>query len=185
MKKISAIILLFLSMPLIAQVCNDAIPRVAFDARFDVDLADPNLVTDNSTGLKWQRCVLGFVLDDNNGDLDYRFHSCEQPPENTDDDEATAVAVSFTWLEALNAVEREGDGWRIPNIKELSSIIEIACYTPSINVLVFPNTPATSFWTNTPSSFGDNDEVWSINFSDGQDDLISKLNRLPIRLVRD
>jgi len=73
----------------------------------------------------------------------------------------------------------------LPNIKELSSLIEIACHTPAINLAIFPDTPETGFWTNTPSSFGDNTEVWTIDFSDGQDNLNSKGTRFPVRLVRD
>lgn len=184
MKKLNTIILLLLPMPLLAQVCNDAIPRNAFDARYQVDLGDPRIVTDTATGLQWQRCNLGFVLDDNDGDPDFTTHSCNSPEENTDGDDVFIPEV-FNWSEAIEAAADEGDGWRLPNLKELISLLEVACHSPAINPEVFPDTAQFNYWTSTPSNFGEDSQAWAINFTDGQDNLVSKVTRMPIRLVRD
>jgi hypothetical protein len=184
-KTLNAIILLLLPLPLLAQVCNDAIPRKAFDARYEVDMVDPTIVTDTATGLQWKRCVIGYVLNDNDGDLDYTNHSCDEPAENTDDDEETAVTVSFFWNDAIAAAADAGGGWRLPNIKELNSLVEVACHTPAINPEIFPDTVGTDYWSSTPSNFGDDREIWTVNFTDGDNKLTSKGTRLPVRLVRD
>jgi len=183
-KKLNTIILLLLPMPLLAQVCNDAIPRNAFDARYEVDLGDPAIVRDTATGLQWQRCNLAFVLDDNDGDPDYNTHSCNSPEENTDGDEEFIDEV-FLWSGAVEAAANEGGGWRLPNIKELTSLLEVACHSPAINTAVFPGTAELRYWSNTPSMVGDDSRVWTIDFSDGQSTLTAKGTRLPVRLVRD
>lgn len=184
MKKLNTIILLLLPMPLLAQVCNDAIPRNAFDARYEVDLADPRIVTDTATGLQWQRCNLGFVLDDNDGDPNYATHSCNSPEENTDGDDVFIDEV-FLWSGAVEAAADEGDGWRLPNIKELTSLLEVACHSPAINSSIFPGTAELRYWSNTLGNVGDDSLVWTIDFSDGQSNLVAKGTRLPVRLVRD
>jgi hypothetical protein len=54
---------------------------------------------------------------------------------------------------------------------------------PSINLTVFPATPATNFWTVTPYA-GYVNGAWNINFNDGVHDNSSKNYRLYVRLVR-
>lgn len=39
--------------------------------------------------------------------------------------------------------------WRIPNIKELSTIIERACTSPARNTDIFPVTVASVMWSST------------------------------------
>ncbi len=61
---------------------------------------------------------------------------------------------TYSWEQAL--MEAEGASfvgytdWRLPNAKELASIVETRCYAPSINLAVFPSTPSMEFWTSTP-----------------------------------
>jgi hypothetical protein len=75
--------------------------------------------------------------------------------------------------------------WRLPNLKELTSLVEVACYAPAINSNFFPQTPYSDITLSSTI-----DEVnyirytWVINFSDGvpvlQDYAIGF-----VRLVRD
>lgn len=89
-------------------------------------------VTDEQTGLMWAKCVEGTS-----------GVNC-----------AIGDATIHNWAAALAlAVESELAGytdWRLPNIKNLGSIVEVQC-VPAINLAVFPN----SFSTN--SSY----RVWS------------------------
>jgi len=54
--------------------------------------------------------------------------------------------------------------WRLPNFKELQSIIERQCLDPAINLAVFPNTPSWKFWSASPSSGGG---AWNVAFNYG------------------
>ena len=104
----------------------------------------------------WMTCSLGQTF----GNSDY---SC-----------TGSVTTFDTWTEALLAVQTFNDGggyaghgdWRVPNVKELSSLVERACSAPSIvqadsalsvttsggsvdiNQL-FPSTPLWRYWTST------------------------------------
>jgi hypothetical protein len=91
-------------------------------------------VTDIVNGLMWQKCSLGQAVV--NGE-------CEQSP------------TSFnTWKDALQGSEDNksfagNDDYRLPNIKELASLVERACIDPAINLAVFPSTPSIIYWSNT------------------------------------
>lgn len=84
-----------------------------------------------STGLMWQRCMVGEVFSDNN------------TPNNTNDDSCTDNPLSAGAANIAAASQQAVTGytdWRLPNIKELYSIEE---QCPSldghlINLTVFP-----------------------------------------------
>ncbi len=107
-----------------AQTCNyDSIPATAPASRF-TDNGD-GTVTDKTTGLQWQRCSQGQA---------WSSGTC------------TGTATAHTWQAALQLAEAASyagkSDWRLPNIKELASIVEQACNYPSIDLAVFPGTPS-------------------------------------------
>lgn len=104
-------------------------------------------IKDKVTGLIWQRCAIGQV---------WNQHTCSAPIE----------AKELTWQEALKEAKALGNGYRLPNIRELYSIVESRCANPSVNSIVFPNTVSGYFWSSTPAghSFG---SAWYVNFYDG------------------
>jgi hypothetical protein len=77
--------------------------------------------------------------------------------------------------------------WRLPNIKELASIIEYACFAPAITVDTFPDTPSAGFWSNTPDPGEVNEGLKGriIDFTYGVEDLNSPETRIYVRLVRE
>lgn len=42
-----------------------------------------------------------------------------------------------------------GTGWRLPTLDELNRLVETG-YSPCIDPIAFPNTPAGEYWTSTP-----------------------------------
>lgn len=71
----------------------------------------------------------------------------------------------MTYTDALQYVKRQS-GWRLPEVKELASLLDWSCERPVIDGMVFPNTPNRFFWTATRYSAGA-DGVWCVNFADG------------------
>ena len=94
-------------------------------------------VTDSSTGLMWDRCELGLSGPD-----------C-----------ATGTTNLFSWQGALDAAATVGtykgyNDWRLPNLKELRSLVEECRRDPSINEIAFPNTSVfvSIFWSSSPTA---------------------------------
>ena len=110
-----------------AQTCNANIARTAPDSRYQL-LNNGTEVKDTQTNLIWQRCSLGQT---------WNGAGC------------ISDAVRYQWVDALQAAKNIGSGWRVPNIKELDSLIEQACYSPSINEVFFPNTQS-GYWSSSP-----------------------------------
>jgi hypothetical protein len=114
-------------------------------------------VTDNCTGLTWQQ--------------------------------ATA-AGTYTWAEALQYCENLGLGgetdWRLPNVRELQSIVDYGRYSPAID----PVFSAESWWYWSSSS-GVNDTnhawhdvAWRVSFSSGHVVRDDKSDARCVRAVR-
>jgi hypothetical protein len=102
-------------------------------------------VTDNCTGLQWQRFTA-----DRNGDL-----------EITEDD-------GFTWSDALvfcESLSLAGHGdWRLPNVRELESIVDYGEASPAADP-VFRAEPS-FYWTSTTSVSGPT-EAFVVAFQEG------------------
>lgn len=164
-------ILLVLSLALgqqigMAQECNENIAPTTPDERF-VDRGD-GTVQDKHTGLIWMRCSLGQTWDG---------AAC------------TADASVYKWQQALQAANgftfAGSDAWRMPNVNELKSIVEGACYDPAINLKVFPVTPSSDFWTASsdahPNHYGFS---LSVSFHYGSVYYYGKDSYHHVRLVR-
>lgn len=95
------------------------------------------LVTDKVTGLIWQR---------------------------------TLDPGKYTWDDALaycDALAYGGhEDWRLPTRIELVSIVDYSQSAPAIDIVAFPGTQGTFFWTSTPLT-ASAAHAWSINFGDG------------------
>lgn len=127
-----------------AQSCNTALNETTPYSRFTIN-AD-NTVTDKATGLIWMRCPLG----------------------QTGNDCSVGTPKQYKWIDALNEAATNHQGWRVPNIKELASIVEHKCHSPAINLSVFPNTTADSSVTLTTTPVaGTSDQIYGVGFSSG------------------
>jgi hypothetical protein len=123
-------------------------PAQAAGPRF-VPSAAGDEVTDTQTGLVWRRCAEGQA---------WTGSTC------------AGSAPSMTWDGALSHAQSQaastGLAWRVPNVKELRSLVNLARTSPAIDTAAFPNTPSDWFWTSTPYA-GDADSAWVVDFYGG------------------
>ncbi|HRH75727.1 MAG TPA: DUF1566 domain-containing protein [Cellvibrionaceae bacterium] len=152
--------------------CNPDLPLTTPDSQFELR-AGGAMVRDNKTGLIWQRCTAGFVWDMAN-------NRCT----------ISLGASISTWSAALSSARLNRLGgfsnWRLPNKKELASLIEYSCTQPAINSRIFPNTPSGYFWTSTPVNYADSFNVWYVNFTAGDYGSLDGITHFAnTRLVRD
>jgi len=124
-----------------AQNCNSKIPSTSPTQRFHLN--QDGSITDQQTGLQWSRCSLGQSWKDN---------TCQDKPQ------ALPYAI------AALAVE---EGWRLPTVSELSSLIELRCSGPAINNNIFPTTTTAIYWTATRFVNLDG-SFWQVHFLHGE-----------------
>lgn len=161
------------------QYCDSTLPIQHPSSQY-TDHGD-GTVTDNRSKLMWKKCSIGETTQDCIGDPDL-----------------------LDWKEAhLAASTANSQGfagytnWRLPNIKELMSLIERSCERPAINLSIFPikelgdgfASPSNSFWSSTPSfsdAYGDiNTKALSLNSTyEVMPRSHPKTDKAQVRLVR-
>jgi hypothetical protein len=120
-----------------------------------------NIVTDSITALQWQ---------DN------------------------AISSEMTWTQATDHCENLNlDGhsdWRLPNIIELTSIVDDSRVSPSIDTSIFKNTAAfehtavfRNYWSSTTYA-GDSKYSWLVDFDSGRQFYELKRESFYVRCVR-
>ena len=167
MKPIQNVILLIMvgwAITANAQICYDDVVHTTPNGRF-IDNGD-GTVKDKKTDLIWMRCALG---------------------QEWDGQTCTGDALTYTWQLALKVADgytfADNNDWYLPNIRELNSIVERACYDPAINQTVFPETPAAGFWTASPFA-AIKGYAWHVHFNGGYDSSDYKDYDFYVRLVR-
>ncbi len=122
------------------------------------DCSRDDVVKDLSTGLSWTKCSLGENISDCSGD-----------------------PAEYKWEDAISACETlvrsSRSDWRLPNIRELQSIVKIKAtietgdYT-AVDGTVFPGMkivdpggflPSSQYWSATTYIIAD-DQAWYIDF---------------------
>ncbi|TYT74466.1 DUF1566 domain-containing protein [Desulfobotulus mexicanus] len=146
-------------------------------------------VMDEKTGLEWMRCSLGQTWDGS---------TC------------VGEAKAYTWENAMAAAEKlnkEGGycghrDWRLPTIEELNTLVycssgkradwkpgsqggkcEDNFQKPTINLVTFPNTPESWFWSSSPNA-NYSSSAWGLHFGSGGVGSNSKHYNGQVRLVR-
>lgn len=121
-----------------AQTCYDEAKLLTSPTK-EFIIHDDGTTTHLPTGLMWKRCIQG--KESINGECN----------------SGTALAVSWQGaLEHLDELNTSGGfagytDWRLPNPKELTSMIEYGCFKPAINLQVFPNMAEMRVWSSTIS----------------------------------
>lgn len=132
------------------QQCNPLIDATTPASRYAFNAAS-GVALDERFNLMWQRCPLGYTLDDG-GTSDFLA-----------DDQCTETdETAFEWGDALLAAQAHNSGgglggfsnWRLPDAHELATIVERQCHHPALNLEVFPSTGdfllLGGFWSATP-----------------------------------
>lgn len=128
--------------------------------------ADGAEVTDQKTGLIWKRCSEG---------MSWNGSTC------------AGTASTFTHeaalMQASTQASSTGVAWRLPNVKELSSIANKSLSNPAIDSTAFPDTPASAFWSSSPY-VGYPANAWYVNFYSGLVNYYVRESTDYVRLVR-
>jgi hypothetical protein len=136
--------------------------------------SDAATVTDAFTGLTWQRCPVGTTL------------ATAGTTSDLSDDRCTGPDTSVSWQSALqrSADDRTSgfDDWRVPNIKELESIVQLRCRGTSIDTIAFPNT-SRDYWSSTATP-ADGARAEALAFGVGDTFSKDKTATANVRLVR-
>lgn len=94
---------------------------------------------------------------------------------------------AFTWAKALEYCEGLDLGghtdWRLPNLSELGSIVNVARKNPAIDTVAFPNTSDDCFWSSSPYAAISN-SAWLVSFYDGASEVFNKTIPSSVRCVR-
>ena len=134
-------------------------------------------ISDAQTGLMWMQCSYGQTYDGNDDDGDQII--CEGSPT------FGTWQQAFAWAADSNANSTYGySDWRLPNIKELGSIVDFGSAKPAINQNIFPNTASGPYWTSTPSRANVHQTIF-IGFQAGDYGPSDRISNLYLRLVRD
>ena len=72
--------------------------------------------------------------------------------------------AALSYCENLELAQR--DDWRLPNVKELQSLIDHTANTPALDTVFFPGVNSAEYWTSTTSE-AVTARAWIVNFSTG------------------
>ncbi|MDO6706500.1 DUF1566 domain-containing protein [Photobacterium sp. 1_MG-2023] len=143
------------------QSCYQDMSGSAPDIRFQEN--KHGTVTDLQTNLVWRRCLMGTSWD-----------SVQQT--------CVGAREGYSWKKALFQIDLNEkhkvvdgvSGWRLPNIKELVSLREVACISPALNLKAFPGLirtedeqweVTTNVWSSTPHAASQT--ILSLGLNDG------------------
>jgi hypothetical protein len=123
-------------------------------------------VTDPTTGLTWLRCSMGQTWDGK---------TCT----------GTAGTYTFDQANALTSMVRFAgqNDWRLPNIRELLTIVDRSKYFPAIDPIAFPATSSSVFWSASADAY-DSAGAWYVAFGYGDAGSFYKYGVNQVRLVR-
>lgn len=168
---ISTLTLLLLPQAMQAQECNNTSMVSSNNPDQFVINYQQGTVIDARTGLEWSLCSTGQVWQNNH---------CQGTPTHFN-----------TYTDALNSTSENllGSNFRLPNIKELGSIVERSCTSPAIDLTIFNSTLNAIYYSSTPDNstnqhFSPLLGVKVIDFTDGTEFIPDVSKFRYVRLVR-
>lgn len=173
MKTILFAMTLLLSTAALSDVVCNNIENAAVPASTPLEdfiLHEDGTATHQPTNLMWSRCPVG---------QSWQNGVC-----------LSSFAEPLRWAAALDAAALSSvggyDDWRLPDAKELTTIVEYRCHFPAINREVFRGDTAGRFWTSSPalSSPQTEGQAWAVNFRTATVAAEGRSVGLSVRLVR-
>jgi hypothetical protein len=119
-------------------------------------------VTDNNTGLMWQKCSVG----------------------QNNDTTCSGTAATYNWYQAAGVYDATYNSssqnicgslrlggysdWRLPTKKELQKIVDYSIPSPGPTIVgaYFPNTVSSYYWSSTTNAY-DPGYAWVVGFGSG------------------
>lgn len=133
-----------------------------------VPWADGTEIKDTMTGLIWRRCGEGKTWNNETQTCDGHFRE-------------------FSWLEAIDHAKKNiNRKWRIPNVKELASLVDHEKVSPAIDHRAFPHNTSATFMSSTPVMAAGEINVQVVEFGRGSvtHREAFEYDRWPLRMVR-
>jgi hypothetical protein len=122
-------------------------------------------VTDAATGLVWMRCAVG---------QDWSNGACIGSPFLQTLDSTSPVTFRFFFAGRSD--------WRVPNIRELQTIVDRSRFLPALDPIAFPNFDG-KFWSSS-SMASDVAFAWYVDFTTGVSAYSFRSGALQLRMVR-
>lgn len=135
-------------------------------------------ITDNNTGLTWQKCSMGQNNDAtcSGSAVTYNWYQASGTYDASDNPSTISVCGSLSLA---------GSGWRLPSKKELVGIVDYSAPypRPTIPQAYFPNTVSSYYWSSTAGA-SYTSYAWLVHFGSGFVYYYDKSNHYYVRCVR-
>ena len=122
---------------------------------------DGSEITDQTTGLTWKRCVEGMA---------WNGSTC------------TGSSTQFTHEQALQAARTQA-AWRVPNVKELRTLVQRNRVPNAVDATAFPASASGEYWSATPA-VGTPSKAYVVSFRFDYVDTFDRTQSARLRLVR-
>ncbi len=116
-------------------------------------------VTHTPTGLIWQACSAGQTFEPSFGTCLGEAKTFQWQDDNDEKNSAINMTSDFAGQ----------TDWRIPNLAELRSLVDLKKYQPTVNKSLFPQTPTGNYFLSSSTYTQSSSYQWAINFGQGID----------------
>ncbi|MBM4345431.1 MAG: DUF1566 domain-containing protein [Deltaproteobacteria bacterium] len=99
---------------------------------------------------------------------------------------ATAPGT-YKWQSAkayCSGLSLQGGGWRLPDVRELQSLVDFKEPGPTIDKSAFPDTEASDYWSTTAYQPSPSSGAWVVGFYDGYSNKHGIASSYRVRCVR-
>jgi uncharacterized protein DUF1566 len=149
-----------------------------------VDFSDGGVGMGAKTNTVLIRCVRQgpFSTDfTDNGDLTVTDNNTKLVWQQVDDNSTPNWETALSYCESLTLAGQSN--WRLPNVRELESIVDETTFSPAINSTDFPTTDSDYYWSSTTYQ-DDFANAWTVFFDSGAAVVVPKTSSYYVRCVR-